>query len=222
MSNKPFNYKPSKFVTYTATGVAVALSAISVTLIAMNAAPYTAICRYIVNSVDFGHISFLLPLISWIPGHAAALSWIGSQLANIVGMLVYLVVQATEVSWILVFHNREMLRISVEGVERDHGGQFAIDEDRDTKTVQALKKSYNTFVSEILDKLFTAKWVAYLIDCALLFWYYPLTGSLGALDWGGIVTNAAILFAIEGILIVVFWILNFQIYYAPPKTKRVG
>ena len=222
MSNKPFNYKPSKSIVYAAVSAAVALGIISATLIAMNAAPYTALCRYVVENVNFGHLAFLSPLVDWIPGSGAFLQWLNSQLANIVGMLAYAVVQITEISWILVFHNREMLKLGVEGVERDRGDQFAIDEDRDTKTVQALKKSYNTFVSEILDKLFAAKWVAYGIDCALLFWYYPLTGSLGALDWGGIVTNAMILFAIEGILIVVFWILNFQTYYAPPKTKRVG
>lgn len=193
----------------------------------LNIHPYAAIAKItIAQTIDFSLIQFIarIPIINGI----AAI--IGSILHWFIGVILWAVIQTVEVLPIVLRRDRAFMRTLITHV--DTSDKFNIKED-DEPTLAALKAWYNQFPSLTIARARTAALFVYAIDFCICLLVYPpapggftnfiflmSTGQYERLDWQNIAMLLLTLFAIEGIVRLLFWLGQIAYFMKSAHTQQ--
>lgn len=179
----------------------------------LNIHPYAAIARIaMAETIDLALVQFIarLPIVNGIA------AMIGSILHWFIGIILWAVIQTVEVLPIVLRRDRAFMRTLI--THSDSSEKFDIT-DEDEPTLAALKAWYNQFPSLTLSRARTASLFVYAIDFCICVVVYPpapggfrnflfllSTGQYERLDWQNIVMLALTLYAVEGIVRLLFWL----------------
>ncbi|MBD1925772.1 hypothetical protein H6F74_05675 [Trichocoleus sp. FACHB-90] len=189
--------------------------------------PYAAIARIAMSeTIDSALVQFIarIPLVNGIA------AMIGSILHWFIGVILWMIIQTVEVLPIVLRRDRAFMRTLI--THSDSSEKFDITED-DEPTLAALKAWYNQFPSLTIARARTAALFVYAIDFCICLLVYPpapggfrnfvflmSTGQYGRLDWQNIVMLLLTLFAIEGIVRLLFWLGQIAYFMRSAHTPQ--
>ncbi|MBD1903878.1 hypothetical protein NDI44_27220 [Trichocoleus sp. DQ-A3] len=179
----------------------------------MNVLPYVRIAKIaMLQTMD----SSLNQLIASIPLVNGLIFAFLSVIHWFIGATLFLIIQTLEILPTVLRRDRAFLRTLIN--HSDSSDKFDIQED-DEPTLATLKLWYNQFPSLTIARARTASLFVYAVDFCICIAVYPpapggfsnfifliSTGQLGRLDWQNILMLGLTLFAIEGIVRLLFWL----------------
>lgn len=180
----------------------------------LNLLPYVRIAKIaMLQTMDGLSLSQFIAGIPLVNGVILAIL---SIVHWFVGAILWGVIQTIEILPIVLKRDRAFLRTLIN--HSDSSDKFEIDED-DEPTLATLKLWYNQFPSLTIARARTASLFVYAVDFCICIAVYPpapggfsnfvflmSTGQFSRLDWQNILMLGLTLFAIEGIVRLLFWL----------------
>jgi len=179
----------------------------------MNTKPYIEFVRMFA-SADEGFASPLVQFFMKFPPIAAIANFIGDTVTGVIGLLLWLVIQAIEVLPMVINQNKRLMQGYIADAQTSD--QFEV-YDHDDPFLAKLKETYNRIPTRAMRVLRKMRLFVYALDFLICLWIYPpvdggfdslmlvlATGQLGQLNIPNCVLLLSSLFAIEILLIVLF------------------
>jgi hypothetical protein len=176
-----------------------------------NLEPYEALVRII-----FGEDSPPAKLLNFIPV-------VGRIWAYVIALIVFLPIQILEIYVSIIEGNRQSLKTTISKLKLDQASNTEPDPDLDRRIV-ALERKYNNFVIDTLMRFYQYRNWAYIIDAAIVFWYYcPVKGGWEEFQWGfptvdqwhfpNVLLCVIIMFLFQKLVELYLWLRNVDEYF---------
>lgn len=180
-----------------------------------NLEPYVRLIAPILTNPD-GAVTRIFYSIPLLGGVFQSIGWLFGFLGAV---LPCLLIVFLEILPSFFENERENIKNTIDSISAHSRSQLSESDDE----LQELRERYNRMPLETLKRFYTWRTIAYLIDAAIILWYYPpLIGGwsaarwgwpeLGDIDFANLGITVAILFLFQLLVELVLWLRNVRKY----------